>query len=219
MNTTFRLIATALCGLTFAFGAPIVTLHSSNVGIQSINVNYDAVTRTITIEEVWSGVGPGVLEISGLDTSEYTVIKEITNNSGVNWNRLANELLDPAGDNEDVSDPQPYPAFVPAGFSTSNDQDGLTFDQGGSTPRTSNVFASLVVDELTNARDFLDFYNGVLLSGGGGTVTYGLQDTGPNQPFLLLQRPNAFSDVPEPSTYAMVGLGVAALGLWRRKRR
>jgi hypothetical protein len=219
MKTSIRLAVVALCCLTFAFGAPIVSLHSSNVGIQSINVNYDAGTRTITIEEVWSGAGPGVLEISGLDTSSYKVIKEITNNSGVNWNRLANEVLDPAGDNEDALDPQPYPAFVPAGFSTSNNSDGLTFDQGGSTPRSSSVFASLIADEVTNVRDFLDFYNGVLLSGGTGTVTYGLDDNGSNQPFLLFQRPNAFSDVPEPSTYAMMGLGVVALGVLRRKRR
>ena len=71
--------------------------------------------------------------ISGLDAGvSYTVVKQITNNSGITWVRLANELLDPAGDQEDIdNDPQPYPAFVPAGFSTSNDLDGLSFDQGG----------------------------------------------------------------------------------------
>jgi hypothetical protein len=122
-----------------ALAIPTVAIHPSNVGIGSINV---AVLGTIiTIEEFWTSASPGFLLIDGLDQDvAYTVRKIIHNNSGIAWTRLANELLDPAGQTNDDLDPKPYPAFVPAGFTTSNDQDGLSFDQFGSQPRTSTVF-------------------------------------------------------------------------------
>ena len=69
----------------------------------------------------------GSVLISGIDANvNYTIVKQITNNTGTTWTRLANELLNPAGDANDATDPQPYPAFVPAGFTTSNDFDGLS---------------------------------------------------------------------------------------------
>ncbi|HEY0284792.1 MAG TPA: PEP-CTERM sorting domain-containing protein, partial [Vicinamibacterales bacterium] len=151
-------------------------------------------------------------------------VKQITNNSGTAWTRLANELLDPGGDAEDGNDPQPYPAFVPGGFSTSSDLDGLSFAQGSGLPRASDAFASVFEDELTDARDFLDFFTGSVPNGGTFLVTYGLRDNaGDNQPFLLVQRPNTQSrpeaTIPEPATMFLVGGGLTALVRRRLKRK
>jgi hypothetical protein len=198
---------------------PTVVLDASNVGIGSINVSVNG--TVITIEETWTSAAPGFLRIDGLDQDvPYTIRKIIHNQSGVAWSRLANELLDPAGQPNDNLDPRPYPSFVPAGFTTSNDADGLSFDQFGSQPRTSSVFASVFADEFTDVRDFLDFFNGVLDNGATDNfMTYGLIDKDTNQPFLLSQRPNAFSRVPEVGVVTIMGVGLLGLasGLWRRR--
>jgi hypothetical protein len=228
-----RVVSILVLALFVSLGAtsraeavPIVTLHSSNLGIGTLGVAFDGVTNTITITEDWTSVMMGSLEISGLDAgTNYTVVKEITNNTGTTWSRLANELLDPAGDSDDTNnDPQPYPAFVPVGFSTSSDFDGLSFAQGSGLPRTSTAFASVFADELTDARDFLDFFNGTVTDGSSFTMTYGLRDnTGANQPFLLVQRPNVSSrpetPIPEPATMLLVGGGLAAIARRRMKRK
>ena len=204
-----------------ASSAPVVLLDASNVGIDAASFSFSVVGTTITINETWTSNGIGSLLFRGLDVSiPYTVVKQVTNNTGASWTRFANELLDPAGQANDAADLLPYPSFVPAGYTTSNDSDGLSFNQGGGSPRTSLAFSDLLVDELTDARDFLDFFNGSV-SGLGGldTITFGLIDTGPNQPFLLVQRPNEKSvETPEPISATILGMGLLGLGFARRRR-
>ncbi len=210
------------CAATVASAVPIVSLAPSNVGITSFG--FTVVGNTITLNEVWGNNGPGFLLFSGLDSGvNYTIVKNFTNNTGVTWNRLANELLDPAGQANDGSDVLPYPGFVPAGFTTSNDDDGLSFAQGSGLPRTSTIFSSLIADEGTDVRDFLDYFNGTLASGASGSLTFGLRDSTPgeNQPFLLAQRPNVDSrggGVPEPGSYALLGTGLLLMGLVGKRR-
>ena len=45
------------------------------------------------------------------------------------WDTLSMELLDPVGDGNDGLDPGNQPAYVPSGYSTSNNEDGLSFAQ------------------------------------------------------------------------------------------
>ncbi len=210
---------------TAAQADPVVSLYGpGNQGITALSFSFNSATNTITINQTVGNTGSGVLQISGLTANvNYTVINQITNNSGVAFNRLANELLDPAGDPNDSLDPQPYPSFVPPGFTTSNDFDGLNFAQGSGIPRISSVFSSVLADEASNARDFLDFFNGTAASGSTFSVQYGLRDNvGTNQPFLLSQRANTASTqepIPELATMLLLGTGLAGVGAAVRKRR
>jgi PEP-CTERM motif len=174
---------------------------------------------TITINETWTNTNNVFLQINGLDAGvDYTVVKRIINNTGSTWTSIANELLDPGLDPED---PRPQPGFVPVGYSTSSDQDGLSFAQGGSIPRVSSVFPTVVVDELSDARDFIDFLGANVASGAPlFTLSYGLRDSGNNQPFLLSQRVNVRSvpAVPEPGTWLMMLAGFGIVGGAMRRR-
>lgn len=225
MNKTKKIIAAAALAAALipsVQAIPTVTLHGSSNGMTIDDVSVLGNVITITENWTYAGLGAqGVLEISGLDANvSYVVQKIINNNTGLDWTSLANELLDP---DLDAADPLPQPAFVPPGYSTSNDLDGLSFDQGGSSSRSSTVFSTVVVDELTDARDFLDFTGGILAAGASDNfMTFGLRDNlGNNQPFLLIQRPNARSvETPDAgSTVALLGLGSLAMAAFGRKSK
>jgi hypothetical protein len=98
--------------------------------------------------------------------------------------------------------------------------DGLSFAQGSGIPRTSTSFAGVYSDELFT-RDFIEFYDGIV-SGAGGyeEQSFGLRDytVSSNEPFLLAQRPNEHSVVPEPGTLMLIGSGLFGLGIARRKK-
>ncbi|MFH2049451.1 MAG: PEP-CTERM sorting domain-containing protein, partial [bacterium] len=173
---------------------------------------------------IWDAAGMGVIAISGLEYDvNYTFTKTIHNNTGIDWNRFAIELLDPIDNSGNDGDDIPTEAWVPAGFSHSTEADGLSFAQGSGIPRTSNAFASRDDDELAG-RDYMDFYDG-LISGNGGTdvISFGLRDRQPqnNQPFLLVQRPNTVTggEIPEPTTMILMGLGLAGVALRNKFRK
>ena len=217
----FALASAAMALPTAAMAVPTVSQYPGTT-LQTFSFSFAAATNTITINEVWNNTNNVFLQISGLEQGvDYNVIKNITNSTGTTWTSIANELLDPGLDPED---PRPQPGFVPIGFSTSSDQDGLSFAQGGGIPRTSTGFPTVVADELSDARDFLDFIGGTGVTNGTSfNVKFGLRDSGTNQPFLLSQRINVRSTggVPEPTTWAMMigGFGLVGGSMRVRARR
>jgi len=223
MKTIFTLAIALFLMVAVSANAVTIVTHSSNVGITGGTWSISG--TDITINETWGAVGIGMLEISDLENGvNYTVTKNITNNTGVDWNRFAMELLDPAGDEIDASYDIATEGWVPAGYSHSNEYDGLSFAQGSGIPRTSTAFSSRIDNEL-GGHDYMDFFDG-LVSGAGGTdvISFGLRDyqPGSNQPFLLAQRPNEATggpQIPEPTTMLLMGLGLAGVALRNKFRK
>src|SRR5262245_52411477 len=93
----------------------------------------------------------GTFLIDGLKAgTDYTVSLDI---SGIkNWGALRLEILDPL-DGDDRFDMASQPSYVPSGFSTSNDRDGISFAQGSGLERSATFAggsASVTADEMSN---------------------------------------------------------------------
>lgn len=132
----------------------------------------------------------------------FNLIKEVTNNTGQEWNRYDHELQETMG-------------------VASGEGDGLSFAQGWAAPRpwTSSVFTS--VDEIVDVRDYINFYDGVVADQGVVTFDYWITDNEPNDTIYLRQRPNYTPGgvIPEPMTAAGLMLGVGCLARYVRRRK
>lgn len=208
-----------------AHAAPTAQLHPDNQAITNFSFDYDAATRTLTLFETWSANGIGFITLNGITGSPVQVVRHVTNNTSSTLTRVALEVLDLANDLNDVDyDLDPLPAYVPSGFSTSNNFDQLSFAQGSGLSRFSSVFPQVDPDEL-GQRDFIDFFGGTVSPGAQFVIAFGLEHASTTpQPVLLMLRNNTSSDgsgahSPEPATLLPVGIGLLTAAALRHRAR
>lgn len=217
----------ALLGPPGASAEPIALSLAGGTGV------YSAETGTFTAGAgnvidlgtiMLDGGSSTLISVDGLAArQDYSVKFTVDSPEGSNVTTLTAELLDPLSDGFDVEDPV-QPSYVPAGFSTSNNTDGLSFAWNSGLERSASFasggVASLHVDEDTNAHDMLAFHG--FGPGASADVTFGVRDNLGSRNFLLRLstdgQSGALASNPEPASLLLLATGLAGVARIVRRR-